>query len=298
MQNLDIFISHSSKDEKIAAALIELLRDALSIPASRIRCTSVDGYRLPIGARVDDILRQEVSSVEVFIGIITPASLQSTYVLFELGARWGTNRYLAPVLASGSDASLLRAPLTSLNILSCDKPAQIYQLVNDLAYMLKKKSGNPASYRRRIDKLARISKGYKKVPSTMKRVTPMRASTTRNNAPELLAAFELKNGKPIYNKEEDGYEIRLYMKNVPRDTQSVIYELDETYLDYIRKVKKGAPDFQEYITSYGDYEISATVKGKETRKVVTGWLSTALEKNYEKRMSDSIRRAIKDIEEN
>jgi hypothetical protein len=47
---LDIFISHSGKDEKLAAALIDLIIAATNVPHGRIRCTSVDGYRLPGGA--------------------------------------------------------------------------------------------------------------------------------------------------------------------------------------------------------------------------------------------------------
>jgi len=42
----DVFIGHGSGDARIAIPLAELLRSALNIPAGRIRCTSVDRYRL------------------------------------------------------------------------------------------------------------------------------------------------------------------------------------------------------------------------------------------------------------
>jgi hypothetical protein len=45
-EGLLIFISHSSKDEVLAQALVELLQSGLGILASQIRCSSVDGYRL------------------------------------------------------------------------------------------------------------------------------------------------------------------------------------------------------------------------------------------------------------
>ena len=51
---LDIFISHSGQDQQIASVLIDLLRAATNIPPTRIRCTSVDGYRLPGGASTDE----------------------------------------------------------------------------------------------------------------------------------------------------------------------------------------------------------------------------------------------------
>jgi hypothetical protein len=52
-----VFISHSSADRRLARALVELLRSALNLPADRVVCTSVDGYRLPAGADTDEARR-------------------------------------------------------------------------------------------------------------------------------------------------------------------------------------------------------------------------------------------------
>src|SRR5689334_1801967 len=81
---MDIFISHSSKDAEIVQALIELIRSSLNTPAKRIRCTSINGYKLPIGVTTDEQLRTEIFGAKAFIGIISSASINSTYVLFEL----------------------------------------------------------------------------------------------------------------------------------------------------------------------------------------------------------------------
>jgi hypothetical protein len=156
-QSIDIFISHSSADARTAEALIDLLRAALNIPADRIRCTSVDGYRLPIGASTEEWLRQEVSEAKVFIGLITPTSLQSAYVLFELGARWGAHLHLAPVLASGANPNLLHGPLASLNALRCDVPAQVHQLITDIAKILGRDQNNPSSYQKYLELLVQQS---------------------------------------------------------------------------------------------------------------------------------------------
>ena len=155
--NLDIFISHSSTDKEIAEVLVDLLRAALNIPADKIRCTSVNGYRLPGGASTQEQLRREVHDATVLIGILTQRSAQSAYVLFELGARWGAGRHLLPLLASGADANLLRAPLSSFNALHCDEPAQIYQLVSDVASLLEKNPNNPSAYQKFVEALVRIS---------------------------------------------------------------------------------------------------------------------------------------------
>lgn len=116
---VSIFISHSSKDAALAEALIDLLRSALGLPAKEIRCSSVDGYRLPVGVNTEGKLREEVNAAKVVIGLVTPSSLASSYVMFELGARWGANLFLAPLLA-GVTPNELSGPLALLNVLSAD----------------------------------------------------------------------------------------------------------------------------------------------------------------------------------
>lgn len=72
----------------MAAALIDFLR--VTIPGlNRIRCTSVSGYGLPAGAHVDSQLQKEVGEAATLIALMTGVSVESAYVLFEVGARWG-----------------------------------------------------------------------------------------------------------------------------------------------------------------------------------------------------------------
>ena len=154
---IDIFVSHSSKDAKIAKALVELLRAALNIPANRIRCTSVDGYRLRGGAHTDQELRRELTDAKVFVGLITRRSIQSTYVLFELGARWGAELALVPMLVTSTDQDLLRGPLGGFNALACDSRSQIHQFVDDVAVHLGVISGSAASYQDYIEEVVTIA---------------------------------------------------------------------------------------------------------------------------------------------
>ena len=158
-QTLDIFISHSAKDEKLAAALVALLRSALNIPANRILCTSVNGYRLEAGAETENRLRQEVHQAKVLIGLITPSSMASAYVMFELGARWGVRLPLLPLLGAGAGSEHLRGPLASYNALTCDDAAQVHQLISDWAEHLEVRDATkPAVYQDLISKLVETSK--------------------------------------------------------------------------------------------------------------------------------------------
>jgi hypothetical protein len=155
---VDIFVSHSSRDEELAKRLVTLIRSALNMPATGIRCTSVDGYRLPVGISVDEKLRQEIHDSNAFIVLLTPNSTASLYVLFELGARWGIRKPLIPLLSGGSATSLLNGPLSAINGLSCDNEAQLFQFVADLAAMLRRTPEGPSVYHKCIVELSDASR--------------------------------------------------------------------------------------------------------------------------------------------
>jgi len=154
---LDLFISHSSKDKQLAKNLIEFLRAALAIPADRVRCTSVDGYKLFGGAKTESELKKEIRGAQCFIGLITPDSLQSQFVLFELGARWGLDEHLVPVLGGGITAGALHPPLSNLNALNSTSKSEMEQLVHDLAKELQKSVPLSASYETQLSALLKIS---------------------------------------------------------------------------------------------------------------------------------------------
>jgi hypothetical protein len=149
--SISVFISHSSQDFQLAAQLVDLLRSALNLRADTVRCTSVDGYRLPAGADSDEQLRDEALNSIVFIGILSPFSMGSAYVLFELGARWGAKKPIIPLLAPGMGPQALRGPLVGLNAISGDNAAQLHQLVADVSRTLDIEPEGAAVYQRHVD---------------------------------------------------------------------------------------------------------------------------------------------------
>lgn len=147
---MDIFISHASADAELAGALALLLQVGLNLEAKRIRCTSVNGYRFSVGANVDERIKSEVHEARVLVGLITPASVQSSYVLFELGARWGIDRFLAPLLARGAPASSLPGPTAGINALHADSDEEMHQFVRDIAKELELAAPDPAVYTKHL----------------------------------------------------------------------------------------------------------------------------------------------------
>ena len=156
---LKLFVSHCSKDVEIVEPLVDLIRSALNLNAGDIRCTSIDGYRLPGGADTDDQLRGEVHDSEAFIGVISSNSIDSMYVVFELGARWGVKKHLLPLLAPGTSAAVLAGPLKGLNALRLDSAAQIHQFVNDLGKVLQITPELAATYQKHVDAILRVRQG-------------------------------------------------------------------------------------------------------------------------------------------
>ena len=103
----DIFISHSSQDLEFVEALVDLIEATLKIKPE-IRCTSVPGYKLKTETKTDERLRIEINDARLLMGVITPSSMKSAYVLFELGARWVIDKPMFPIIACGADSSILK----------------------------------------------------------------------------------------------------------------------------------------------------------------------------------------------
>jgi hypothetical protein len=184
-----LFISHSGEDVELAALIVQLLSTALGLRSQQIRCTSVDGYRLPGGADSDEQLRDEALAAECFIGIVSPQSLASAYVLFELGARWGAKKHLVPLLAPGMRPQALRGPLKGLNALSSDNMAELHQLIGEIAKLLAVEVEPPEVYQRHLDAV---------VYNATTRETPV-------DTPTSAAANQSSGVRPASTSTEDDY---------------------------------------------------------------------------------------------
>jgi len=188
--DLTLFISHSSADRQLAKGLIDLFEKATKLAARQIRCTSVPGHRLPVGADTDEQLRREIFVAQAFIGIITPSSATSTYVLFELGARWGAKKHLAPVLARGSNIASLGGPLAGLNALSLTDRGQVLQLVEDVADYLQLPLEPMTSFQDAVDAVVVLAL-FPSTDITEKHDAPsLELSSDETKILELLAASD------------------------------------------------------------------------------------------------------------
>ena len=155
-----LFISHRHKDQEIVSALVDVLRSAFVIDKSDIRCTSVRPYRLPIGERTPDRLKRELKSAQAVIGILTPDTKESSYVLFELGGAWAQNILTCPMLARGGSMSDIPDPIRDINPLSLEDERDCQQFLDDLedATTLKRQPGVGSDVAERIQKLVNLAR--------------------------------------------------------------------------------------------------------------------------------------------
>lgn len=171
---MDIFISHSNKDVDVTQALVDVIRKALHIRSNKIRCTSLNGYRLSTGAVTDDVLRSEISNSKAFVAVITSNSVDSTYVTFELGARWGSKQPILLLVCDNAGTDLLKPPLKGINAMTATSSEQIHQFVVDLSNQLGEVLEPPYLYTKEVDALRDLILKKKK-PSTVKARTVRRS---------------------------------------------------------------------------------------------------------------------------
>ncbi len=157
MSEIDVFISHSSRDQEFVMRLITLIRSALNLQSDKIRCTSVNGFGLDGGIATDEKLKKEIHHSKAFIAVITPQSIKSTYVLFELGARWGAEKPMIPLLTCGASSDHLKSPLDAINALDASQSAQLHQFVEELAGWLDIDKDRPAAFEKDIDEVVAYS---------------------------------------------------------------------------------------------------------------------------------------------
>ena len=62
--------------------------------------------------------------------------MESTYVIFEIGARWGSGKPLFPLVGAGLAPQELKPPLSGINAVNCADRAQMTRLVAEVAECL------------------------------------------------------------------------------------------------------------------------------------------------------------------
>lgn len=134
--NISVFLSHSSKDEKLAYGLIDCISKSMVVPEGKIRCTSVPGFKLRAGDDADDTLRNNLEHASIVIGLLSEESLASGYVIMELGAAWGLKRTTCAILTPGVDFRMIPGPLAGKHAIRSTNESDIAALMEQMSHIL------------------------------------------------------------------------------------------------------------------------------------------------------------------
>nr|MQY62059.1 TIR domain-containing protein [archaeon] len=214
-------------------------KNALRLSSSEIRCTTIDGYRLSGGVNTNEQIKREVRDTKAFVGLISFAATDSMYVLFELGARWGSDKHLLPLLAPGVSPDILKGPLSELNALSCGNVSQLHQLVKDLAEILEIESEPPQAYQRYIDGILAIPPSDDKKPSVGDQVEATPACKHTD--------VQIRIMKAVADMNRQKVTVADIATVIGLSNMEAQYNIDELarkheFLDWIGSMNRGAPD--------------------------------------------------------
>ena len=131
--------------------MAELIRLAFGLSSTKIRCTSVKGFGLSAGDKTGEQLRKGIVDAPVFIALMTPNSVRAEYVLVEIGARWGTEKVLMPVVARGFRASALPKAIADLNAPDISQRADVLELLGTIENHLRRPQEPGSSTAKAVD---------------------------------------------------------------------------------------------------------------------------------------------------
>ena len=134
--SLKIFLSHSANDEALASALVDCLLSSMVLEDTDLRCTSVSGHKLSVGTDFSSALLEDIGETSVVIGLITKTALSSSWVLFELGATWGSKKHLKPIVTGEVDLKALPGPVSGRHVARMSNRGDIAQLLSEVTNLI------------------------------------------------------------------------------------------------------------------------------------------------------------------
>lgn len=132
-----VFISHAEADKKFANEIVTLLEFIGVKGKENLLCTSVDGYRIPLGCDIIEYLRETFNKKNLFVIILHTHNYYTRPVCMnEMGAAWALKtKYfsvLAPDFGFNEMTGVVNSKDVAIKIGADDCEARINQLKNEL----------------------------------------------------------------------------------------------------------------------------------------------------------------------
>ena len=132
-----VFISHAESDKMFANEIVTLFEFIGVKGKKNLLCTSVDGYRIPLGCDIIEYLRETFNKKNLFVIILHTHDYYTRPVCMnEMGAAWALKtKYfsvLAPDFGFGDMTGVVNSKDVAIKIGAGDCEARINQLKNEL----------------------------------------------------------------------------------------------------------------------------------------------------------------------
>jgi hypothetical protein len=123
---LKLFVSYAMEDSRQAAELIsQLARQPKFHIFPKSKISAGENWQLKI--------KKELSQSDYFLVLLSPTSVQSKWVQFELGAAWGLNKFIIPVVTSPDVVHRIPLEFRDLHVIELKdlkgKPESIGQII-------------------------------------------------------------------------------------------------------------------------------------------------------------------------
>ena len=112
---LNLFISHRELRKDHAEQLIVILQTAFGSDLIDITCTSSLDHSLEIGENITVQIKEKITACTLFMVLLTEESLESKWVLFEIGGAWILNKHIIPLLSGSIDDKRIPAPIKEIS---------------------------------------------------------------------------------------------------------------------------------------------------------------------------------------
>lgn len=133
---VQLFIIHKETDKNIATILVDYIKKATGLKSNQIMCSSVVGCQIPTGGWIAGELKKSIEASLHVIAICSYTSVESKWVVFELGASWVLSKSIITLVGPGVKANRLPAPIlehSAIYIQKDEAPARISEVVRRLA---------------------------------------------------------------------------------------------------------------------------------------------------------------------
>ena len=123
-----IFVSHAVADTKLAQLLTDFLKEAIGVPHDEIFCSSVAGHGVPVTEDFNKYMKQQIQHPELVLLLMTPAYMESSFCLMELGAAWAQSHKTLPIVVPPVSFSEVTKTLGLIQALDITKPSAVIDI--------------------------------------------------------------------------------------------------------------------------------------------------------------------------